>query len=71
MVISNLDLVRVAVVPDETDAPLIVDTDTELAPSVEPKGLQVVPGRNPKIDEANGVVQHAELSAGRSLDILR
>jgi hypothetical protein len=41
MVVDHLDLVRVAVAPDETDTPLIVDADAVLASPVfeEPKYL--------------------------------
>lgn len=44
MLVADLDLTRVAVLPDEADAPLVVDTDAVLAGAVAAEPLEVLPG---------------------------
>ena len=45
MLISDLDGPCFATAPDETDPPLIVDTNTVLASSVAPKCLKAIAKR--------------------------
>ena len=45
VVIDDLDVMRIAVVPAETDAPLVVDADAVLAIAVSFQCLQAVAGR--------------------------
>ena len=51
MIVDYLDLPGVAITPDETDPPLLVDANAMLTKSVAAKGLQTVAGRDPRIIE--------------------
>jgi hypothetical protein len=52
VVVADLDLVRVAVLPDEADAPLVVDADAELSGAVPGEPLEAVAGRAAQVDDA-------------------
>jgi hypothetical protein len=68
MIIDDLDLMRVAVAPDEADAPLIVDADRPFAFPVPPQRLKPIAGRHPQILELLRVMQDEQLSTGLPLD---
>ena len=69
MVIDNLYLFGVAVAPDETDTPLLVDADTLLSFSIPFQGLEAVRRWNTKIIQRLGVVEHTQLAPGYLLNI--
>jgi hypothetical protein len=71
MVIRDFHLERVAVPPPKADAPLAVDPDAMLAPSVPLEFFQPVGRRDPKVVQEGGIGQHSKLSKGDFLDILR
>ena len=50
-IVDYLDLPSVAITPDETDPPLLVDANAMLPKPVAAKGLQTVAGRYPQIVE--------------------
>jgi hypothetical protein len=45
VVVDDLDLHMAVIVPDKTDAPLVVDPDALLANSITAQRLKSVPGR--------------------------
>jgi len=45
MIIDNFHVMEMAVTPDETDSPLIVDANGVLAFPISPQGFQLVSGR--------------------------
>lgn len=61
-IICNLDFVRLAIVPAETDAPLVVDADRELAGSISTQLLQAVAGRSKQVAEVFRFVQIKQLA---------
>jgi hypothetical protein len=69
MVINHFNIVGVAINPPETDPPLLVDSDTELSGPITGKLLQTIVGRDSKILENPGIVQHPELPPSPILDI--
>ena len=71
MIIDDLHLVSVTLSPLETDAPLIVDSDAVLTPTVTLKFLQAIAGRNAQVLQRLRVVQHYELATGAVLDALK
>jgi len=70
VIIDDLHVVSVTLSPLETDAPLIVDSDAVLTPTVTLKFLQAIAGSDPQILQRLRVVQHYELATGGVLDAL-
>jgi hypothetical protein len=62
VIIDNLDIVGTSVFKSETDAPLVVDTDTLLPGSVSAQGFQAIGWRQMKI-----VDNHCRIELGQSL----
>ena len=71
MIVHDLDLVGVTIVPDEAHAPLIIDPDTVLPPSVAPERLETIAGRCPQIVQRPRVVQLQELPIADPQHVLR
>ena len=71
VVVYQLHLVSIALSPDKTEAPLIVDSDTVLTPSVTRERFQPISRRNPEVVEVEGVVQDHEFLLRPSLDTQR
>lgn len=67
MVITNLDLLCTALMPYETDSPLVIDPDTPLAGSIAGKFFQAVVGRYPQVVDPLGIVEHTKLAPTDSL----
>ena len=71
MIIDDLHLVSVTLSPLETDAPLIVNSDAVLTPTVTMKFLQTIAGRDAQVLQRLRVVQHYELAPRGVLDALK
>ena len=71
MVIADFDTFRIAVVPDEADAPLLVDADAPLTVPVPFQPFQVVGWRNLQVTQMAGVVEHTQFPAGDRLHLNR
>ena len=70
MVINNLHLVRAAI-PNETDAPLIVDPNAVLALPLASQSLQAIAGRFLQRVQAWRSVQLTKLASGGPLNVGR
>lgn len=68
MVIDDLNVVGISRTPAKTDPPLLVDSDTVLPFSVPPHLLKSVAGRDPKIVEDRGSIEHPEFPKGGPLN---
>jgi len=53
--------------PNETDTPLVVDTNTVLPGTVAPEQLQMVAWWHPKIVQDNGSIQHRQFPQSHAL----
>ena len=71
MVIHDLNFEGIALVPHETDPPLVIDADAVPTRSFPAKGFQTVGRRNPEIIQISGVVQHPQFSPSHLLNIVR
>jgi len=71
VVIHNLHIKGIALLPDKTDPPLVIDADAVLARPVTLQSFQSVGGWYAQIIQVPGVVQHAQLTPGKLLDCLR
>ena len=71
MVILDFHVERIAVAPDETDAPLIVDPNAVPFLSSAAQPFQTIAGRSTEVDERSRMVDHAKLTACRRLDVSR
>jgi hypothetical protein len=60
MVVHDLDIVSVALLPDEADPPLIIDTDTVLTSPLPLKSLQPVTRRQSQILQRPRCIQLAK-----------
>jgi hypothetical protein len=71
VIVDDLDSIRIAVPPFETDSPLVVDPNAVLSgtPSREP--FQPITRRHTKILERLGGIEHHELSQDDPLQTLR
>jgi hypothetical protein len=60
MIINNFDILRSALSPDETDSPLIVDSDAMLTPPVAGQRLDPVTWNHRNVFQFFGVVKHSQ-----------
>ncbi len=68
MVVDDLGVPRRAGVPDEADAPSVVDTNAVLAPAIAPQSLQSIAGRRAQVVEPAGRIKHQKLQPRALLD---
>ena len=68
MVIDDLDAPRRAVVPDEADAPSVVDANAVLTPAIAPQSLQSITWRRAQVVEPVGRIKHQKLHPRTLLD---
>jgi hypothetical protein len=71
VVIDDRNLERVAVLPAETDPPLIVDPNTVLPETIAFEFLQAIARRNAEIFERLSSIDRYELSKHRALEFSR
>jgi hypothetical protein len=71
MVVHNLNVVRVAVAPDEAQPPLIVDADAVLSDAIACQRLQPIAGRLTEIFQVGRRRQRAQFAAGHLGQIAR
>jgi hypothetical protein len=71
VVVDDLDLMRVAVPPLETDPPLVVDPNAVLPHPLPRELLEPIPGRYSKIVEGLSGIGHYEFSQSHSLQTSR
>jgi hypothetical protein len=71
VVIDDFYLVGAAVAPDETDSPLLVNSNAVLAVTISFELLQTVPGETHQIVQLLGRIQHLQLLQGSPLDLGR
>ena len=64
MVIDDFHIVRIAVLPTETDTPLIVDPDAVLAVPIAGEVLQPITGQPRQVTQGGGAVELIELPYG-------
>jgi hypothetical protein len=62
MVVNDLDLIRCAILPAETDAPLVIDPNAMLAHAVADELLESVARRDAQILERLGGIHSDELA---------
>jgi hypothetical protein len=62
VVIDNFDIVGTSVIPEETDAPLVVDADTVLTGAIALKQFETITGWHAEIFDATALVDHAKFS---------
>src|ERR1035438_6074541 len=61
MIIDNLDVLRSALSPDETDSPLVVDSDAMLTLPVAGQSLDPVSRNRRDVFQFFGIVEHSQL----------
>jgi len=71
VIVDDLDVMGVAVAPDEADSEPVVDPDAVLTPSVAAQRFQPVSGEDRQIPKLVGRVQLAELPLSDAGDHLR
>lgn len=71
MVVRDLDLVSVAVLPDEAHAPLLIDSDAVLTHPIAAELLQAVSGWVSQVADCSCVVDHPQLPQSDALDVTR
>ncbi len=57
MVVSNLDVLSLALCPVETDAPLVIDADAVLTLPISFQFLKLITGRREQVAEILSIVQ--------------
>jgi hypothetical protein len=68
MVVHDFHFVSVPVAPSEANAPLIIDTDTELSFSLTLQVLEAISGRYHERGDVVRRIEHNQLSEGGTLD---
>jgi hypothetical protein len=71
MIVDDLEVICVAISPNEANPPLIVDPDAVLALPIRSKVLQPIARWCPEITEASGVLDLHELSVCHLDDVVR
>src|SRR5437868_12824238 len=71
VIIDDLDLVRMAFLPDKANPPLIVDPDRVLPASITSESLKPIGGRHTQIIEPSGIVEKTQLAKRASLNVRR
>jgi hypothetical protein len=69
VIVDDLDVGRIAVLPPEANAPLIVDANTVLAGTNPFELLQTVAGRDAKVLEPLGGIDDPELAQHQPLEL--
>ena len=69
MVIDDFGRVRVPVLPDEADAPLVIDADAVPARQVALEGFEAVARRHPQVIQDRRRRKLRELAKGDALDV--
>ena len=62
MIIDDLNIVSIAILPPETNPPLVIDTNTPMPSPITFQLFQSVIGRHPEIVHFLSGVQHSELT---------
>jgi hypothetical protein len=70
VIIDDLNIVRIAFSPNETETPLVIDPNAILARSVAMQRFQAISWWRPQISQFSGGVQLPYLPARNSLDCL-
>ena len=71
VIIRDLDVFGMAVVPDETDSPLVIDPDAVLSFSVAFQDFQTVAGRRSEVFQLDCGMHMQKLSESDPLNIRR
>ena len=71
MIVNDLDLMRIAVLPSEADAPLIVDPNTVLPSALPSQLLQSIPRRDAQIIEGFRGIDDNQLSQHGAPEVAR
>lgn len=71
MVVNDLDLERIAVLPAETNSPLIIDADAVLSGSITTELLEPIPGRHAQIRKCFRGINRDELTQHRAQQVGR
>src|SRR5688500_6379247 len=61
VIVGDLDVVGIALAPDEADTPLIVDPNAVLPAAIALQSLHAVARRHAQIGETGAVVEHQQL----------
>jgi hypothetical protein len=70
MVVDNFDLLNAIVMPLEAEPPLAVNANGMLAGTIPAQRFQTVGGRDAKVRERFGKMQHCQFASGQELNIL-
>lgn len=70
MVIDDLDLLRIALVPDKADTPPVVDTDAVLPGSIAAQRLQPIARRGCQVAQLPRLMDLPQLALRNSLHIV-
>ncbi len=71
MVIHDLDVMGVATVPSEANAPLPVDADRILPRTAVLERFQPIPGWRAQVSKLMGFIEHPQLSSCRGFKIAK
>jgi hypothetical protein len=69
MVVNNLYVERIALLPSETNSPLVVDTDTPLTFAISVQLFELVAWRDSEVLQPLGCIQDLEFELHPTLDV--
>lgn len=70
MVIDYLNLKGIAILPLETDPPLVIDTDAVLARTITAKHLKTIGRGDSQVLQTDGAIPHAQFAEGHLLNVV-
>jgi hypothetical protein len=68
MVVNDFDIVRLSILPSETDSPLVIDADAVLAGAVADQRFETIPQRDSQILKFLRRMQVHQLAPGCPFD---
>ena len=68
MVVHDFHIVCVIVAPHKADAPLVIDSDTELSGTIIFQSFKTVSGRGAQVLKLCGTIQILKFSGGKPLN---
>jgi len=71
VVVNDLHAESIALVPDKTDPPLVINPDAVLTVTSPAKRFKAVGGWDAEVIQGSGIIEHTEFAPSHLLDISR
>lgn len=66
MIVDNFNFMRMILMPEEADAPLVIDPNAVLPVAVALERLEMIAGRDKQVRQPGTGIEHSQLSASNA-----